>query len=169
MNYGELDRNGRCGVIEGVEQIPLRRIPDSRGRIVHFMRKTDEAFQDFDVQEVYFSWVYSGAIKAWHRHTEMTLNYAVLVGDIKLVLFDSRIDSPSYGELEEIYLGEHSPHGIIRVPPMIWNGFMAVGNANALVANVTDVVHRPDEIQRMTLYEFQRDHYEYDWHESFIG
>ena len=32
----------------------------------------------------------SGAIKAWHLHKEMTLNYAVILGEIKFVLYDDR-------------------------------------------------------------------------------
>ena len=39
----------------------------------------------------------SSKIKAWHYHELMTLNYAVVDGEIKLVLFDNRPESKSKG------------------------------------------------------------------------
>ena len=69
--------------IEGVIVTPLRKIPDERGTIMHMLRRDDPHFQAFG--EIYFSTVYPGAIKAWHLHKRMTLNYAVPHGNIKFV------------------------------------------------------------------------------------
>jgi dTDP-4-dehydrorhamnose 3,5-epimerase len=65
-------------MIEGVQVIPLRRIPDERGTVMHMLRSTDPHFTQFG--EIYFSTVYPGVIKGWHRHREMTLNYACVSG-----------------------------------------------------------------------------------------
>ncbi|MFO0972251.1 MAG: dTDP-4-dehydrorhamnose 3,5-epimerase, partial [Phycisphaerae bacterium] len=88
--------------IDGVRIVPLRRIPDERGTIYHMLRCDDPHFQRFG--EIYFSSIHPGAIKGWHRHAEMTLNYAVVVGRIKLVLFDDRAGSPTRRGLQEIFL-----------------------------------------------------------------
>ena len=48
-----------------------------------------------------FSSVFPGVIKGWHLHRRMTLNYAVPVGLIKLVLYDDREGSSTRGELME--------------------------------------------------------------------
>jgi dTDP-4-dehydrorhamnose 3,5-epimerase len=144
-------------MIDGVQIFDLPVIPDSRGRIHHFMRKSNPMFADFNVQEVYFSWIYSGAVKAWHKHKRMTLNYVVLVGNIKLVLMT---DS---GEVQEIYLGENCPYKMVRIPPGIWNGFMAL-DGSALVANITDCVHDPEEIIREEPHRMV-----YDWDKSRKG
>ena len=77
-----------------IETYPLKVIPDARGRIYHFMRKDMPQFENFDVQEVYFSLIYPGAVKAWHRHKRMILNYVVPVGNIKLVCVDQNNDLP---------------------------------------------------------------------------
>ncbi len=45
-------------MIQGVEVVPLRRIPDERGTIFHMLRATDPHFQKFG--EIYFSTVYKG-------------------------------------------------------------------------------------------------------------
>ena len=81
--------------IDGVQVVPLRRIPDERGTIFHMLRRTDPHFVEFG--EIYFSTIYRGVVKGWHRHDRMTLNYACIAGRIKLVLYDDRLDSPTRG------------------------------------------------------------------------
>ncbi len=133
-------------MINGVKIVSLRKFPDDRGKIMHIMKFTDEAFEKFG--EVYCSTVYPGVIKGWHIHSKMTLNYAVIIGMIKFVLYDDRIDSPTRGELQEIYLGEEN-YVRVTVPPKIWNGFMGIGTRESFVINLTDLSHDPNEINRM--------------------
>lgn len=133
-------------MIKGVEVHPLRQIPDERGKVMHMLRRDDAWFREFG--EIYFSVVFPGAIKAWHLHTRMTLNYAVPSGRIKLVLYDDRADSLTRGELQEIFTGEDS-YALVVVPPGVWNGFKGVGAAPAIVANCATIPHDPDEIVRM--------------------
>jgi dTDP-4-dehydrorhamnose 3,5-epimerase len=144
-------------VIDGVGIYPLRQIPDERGRILHMLRSTDPHFERFG--EIYFSLVHPGVVKGWHRHKVMTLNYAVVVGTIKLVLFDDRPGSSTAGELAELYPGEGN-YVLVKVPPGVWNGFKGVGTQSALVANCATHEHHPDEIERLDPF---RSHIPYDW------
>jgi dTDP-4-dehydrorhamnose 3,5-epimerase len=132
-------------VIDGVAIRPLRQLLDERGKVMHMLRANDPHFQAFG--EIYFSTVYPGAIKAWHLHERMTLNYAVPHGGIKLVLYDDRPQSPTRGELQEIFLGPDN-YQLVTIPPLVWNGFKGVGTEAALVANCSDLPHDPTEIQR---------------------
>ena len=66
------------GMIEGVQVVPLRRIPDERGTIYHMMKSTDAHFSAFG--EIYFSTLYRGVVKGWHKHGDMTLNLPVSPG-----------------------------------------------------------------------------------------
>jgi dTDP-4-dehydrorhamnose 3,5-epimerase len=133
-------------MIDGVVVTPLRQIPDERGKIMHMLRSDDPQFERFG--EIYFSMVYPGAIKAWHLHTKMTLNYAVVAGMVKLVLYDPRPSSPTKGEVQEIFLGEQN-YVRVKIPPGIYNGFKGIGAAPALVANCSTIPHDPAEIQRL--------------------
>lgn len=133
-------------MIEGVQVHPLRQIPDERGKIMHMLRADSEHFQKFG--EIYFSCVYPGAIKAWHLHREMTLNYTVIVGHVKLVIYDDRNESPTRGELQEFFIGE-SNYCLVTIPPMVWNGFKGIGDTMAIVANCSTIPHDPVEIQRL--------------------
>ena len=93
-------------MIDGASFVPLRRIPDERGTIMHMLRRDDPHFVDFG--EIYFTTVYQGAVKAWHRHRELTLNYACPFGRVKLVLYDDREGSATRGTLVEAFLGPDS-------------------------------------------------------------
>ncbi|MDG6249889.1 MAG: dTDP-4-dehydrorhamnose 3,5-epimerase family protein [Methanocalculus sp.] len=134
-----------AGMIEGVQIIPLRTILDERGMVRHMMRTTDPHFSEFG--EIYFSVIFPGAIKAWHVHRKMELNYAVISGNIKLVLYDARKDSQTQGELQEIFMGEDN-YVLVKVPPHVVNGFTGVGGEKAIVANCATIPHDPDEIER---------------------
>ena len=133
-------------MIDGVKVTPLRQIADERGKIMHMLRADAPHFQKFG--EIYFSGVYPGAIKAWHIHREMTLNYAVIHGMIKMVLFDDREGSGTRGKLMELFIGE-ADYCLVTVPPMVWNGFKGFGDKMAIVANCATIPHDPAEISRL--------------------
>lgn len=113
---------------------------------MHMLRATDPHFERFG--EIYFSVVYPGVVKGWHRHSKMTLNYAVVSGMIKLVLHDDRPESPTRSLVQEIFMGEAN-YCLVRIPPMVWNGFKGVGTAPAIVANCSTIPHDPSEIERL--------------------
>ena len=133
-------------MIEGVSITPLTQILDERGKVMHMLRADSPAFEAFG--EIYFSCVYPGAVKAWHRHKRMTLNYAVPHGSIKLVLFDDRKESPTLNEVMEVFLGPDN-YSLVTIPPMVWNGFKGIGRQMAIVANCATHSHDPDEIERL--------------------
>jgi len=133
-------------MIKGVKIKPLSKIADERGVIFHMLRRDDPDFKKFG--EIYFSLVYSGVVKGWHLHTKMTLNYAVIQGMIKLVLFDDRKGSPTRGEIMEIFTGEGN-YSLITIPPEVWNGFKGIGVKPAIVANCATIPHDPKEIKRI--------------------
>jgi dTDP-4-dehydrorhamnose 3,5-epimerase len=133
-------------MIAGVETIPLLRIQDERGFVMRMLRADDPHFSAFG--EIYFSVIYPGIIKGWHLHSRMTINYAVVQGNIKLVLYDQRKESRTYRQLQEIVFGQIN-YQLVRVPPGVVNGFTAVGGAGAVVANCADIPHDPTEITRI--------------------
>lgn len=143
-------------MIEGVQVIPLRRIPDERGTVMHMLRRTDPHFIEFG--EIYFSSVYQGVVKGWHRHREMTLNYACVDGRVKLVLFDDRDGSPTRGEVMEVFLGPDD-HSLVIVPPEVWNGFKGMSD-RAIIANCCTHPHDPSRSDRLDPFDNE---IPYDW------
>ena len=144
-------------MIDGVQVNPLRQILDERGKVMHMLRRDSNWFTEFG--EIYFSTVKPGAVKAWHIHKKMILNYAVPIGKIKLVLYDDRDGSPTKGEIQEIFLGPDD-YNLVVIPPLIWNGFKGVGSITSLVANCASIPHDPAEIDRV---EPDKNSIPYDW------
>ncbi|HEX3084310.1 MAG TPA: dTDP-4-dehydrorhamnose 3,5-epimerase family protein [Pyrinomonadaceae bacterium] len=144
-------------MIEGVVVTPLRQIFDERGKVMHMLREDSEVFARFG--EVYFSCTYPGAIKAWHLHKQMTLNYAVVHGEIKCVLYDDRPDSSTRGCVEEYFLSPEN-YCLVTVPPLIWNGFKGIGDKVSIVANCATLPHDPLEIERKSAFDPS---IPYDW------
>ena len=133
-------------MIDGVLIRPLKQIPDERGKIMHMLKATDPHFEKFG--EIYFSTVYPGVVKGWHRHSQMTLNYAVVTGMVKLVLYDDRPESPTRSQIQEVFLGDSS-YCLVKIPPRIWNGFKGTGTVPAILANCATHPHDPEEIERL--------------------
>ena len=143
--------------ISGVRIVPLRKIPDERGVVMHMLRADAPHFERFG--EIYFSSVYPGVVKAWHLHRDMTINYAVPLGTIRLAMYDERVDSPTRGRVMELFVGD-SNYCLVTVPPGVWNGFKGVGTSMALVANCATTPHDPAEITRLDPFA---NHIPYDW------
>jgi dTDP-4-dehydrorhamnose 3,5-epimerase len=144
-------------MIEGVTVTPLRQFFDERGRVMHMLREDSPTFKRFG--EIYFSWTHPGAIKAWHLHKRMTLNYAVVYGEIKFVLYDDRPGSSTYGRIEELFLSPEN-YCLVTVPPLLWNGFKGIGDKSAIVANCATLPHDPDELERIPPFDAR---IPYDW------
>lgn len=137
-------------MIDGVQIIPLKTIMDERGMVRHMLKSTDSHFTSFG--EIYFSVIYPYAIKAWHIHKKMTLHYAVISGNLKIVLYDARKDSPTFRELQEIFIGEDN-YALVIIPPYVVNGIKATGNEKAILANCASIPHDPEEIERLNPFD----------------
>tara|TARA_Y100000589_G_scaffold329472_1_gene376133 strand:- start:2681 stop:3130 length:450 start_codon:yes stop_codon:yes gene_type:complete len=144
-------------LIEGVIITPLKQFFDERGKVMHMMKNNSPQFKKFG--EIYFSCTNPNAIKAWHLHKKMTLNYAVVSGSIKCVLYDDRSDSPTKGLIEEYFMSPED-YFLLTVPPLIWNGWKSIGNNISIVANCSDIPHDPDEIERKAI---ENSDIKYDW------
>ena len=144
-------------MIHGVAVRPLQQIPDERGKIMPMLCRDDSWFKEFG--EIYFSMIYPGVVKGWHLHKTMALNYAVVSGMIKLVLYDARSGSPTRGKVQEIFTGEDH-YALVTVPYGVWNGFKGMGVKPAIVANCATLAHDPKEITRLNPFSKK---IPYDW------
>ena len=145
--------------IEGVKIIKLKKIPDERGTIYHMLRSSDDHFTKFG--EIYFSKIYKGAIKGWHIHKQITLNYCVVSGMVKLVLFDIRNNSSTQGNLIELFIGDDN-YNLVVIPPGVANGHKGI-TETALLANVPDVPHDKLDVTEMKRIDPHDNDIPYDW------
>lgn len=147
-------------MIQDVKIVKKQVINDERGKIVHMLRNDDKNFLKFG--EIYFSYVYPNMIKAWHIHKKMTLNYVAAFGKIKLVLYDDRKNSKTFGKIQEIFLSNEN-HLLVSIPPNIWNGFTSADENLAVLANCSDIPHDKTEISRLS---FDDPKFPYNWNNN---
>ena len=134
-------------MINGVLVKKLKVIPDERGRLMEILRADDECFQKFG--QVYMTTAYPGVVKGWHYHKKQADNMAVVKGMMKIVLYDGRKESATYGEINEIFAGIHNPV-LVHIPPLVYHGFKCISEKEAVVINTTTEVYnysQPDEFR----------------------
>jgi len=145
--------------IHGVKTKTLRLIPDERGWLMEIMRADDaEVFVKFG--QVYVSATYPGVVKAWHYHEKQIDNFACVAGMVKLVLVDTRGDSPTNGAVNEFFIGAQNPM-LVQVPNLVYHGWKCISTETALVVNVPTepyVYAEPDEYRLEA-----HDTLPYDW------
>jgi dTDP-4-dehydrorhamnose 3,5-epimerase len=120
-------------MIEGVQSKRLKVIPDERGLLMEMLRCDDPLFQKFG--QVYLSVVYPGVVKGWHYHRNQTDHFVFVKGMAKVVLYDRREGSPTRGEVNEFFMGEHNPL-LLLIPPGVLHGMKGVGTEPAFLVNI---------------------------------
>ncbi|HVZ99250.1 MAG TPA: dTDP-4-dehydrorhamnose 3,5-epimerase family protein [Caulobacterales bacterium] len=119
--------------IEGVIVTPLKVLPNERGRLMEVQRRDDPGFPGFG--QVYVTQSFANVVKAWYRHRTQVDQLAAITGLVKLVLYDDRPESGTRGACDEILMGELAPK-LVLIPPGVWHGFKAVGDAGAFLLHL---------------------------------
>jgi len=132
-------------MIAGVEIKQLKPNADERGFLMEILREDDELFAHFG--QVYVSLNYPGVVRAWHYHKLQDDLMAVVKGMIKLVLYDAREGSPTQGQVEEHFLGEHN-NILVKIPIGVLHGYKTIGVEPSLLLNFPNRAYnrtQPDE------------------------
>lgn len=128
--------------ISGLKIKRIEKITDDRGQLLHFLKKDSAEFKQFG--EVYFSLTYQNIIKGWKKHLQMTQNFVCPFGEIQLVIYDERENSTSHGQVEVLKFGLDN-YQLITIPPGLWYSFRAISSPHAIICNLTDIPHTPNE------------------------
>jgi len=136
--------------MDGVTLTPLKQITHPKGDIFHAMKASDDGFSGFG--EAYFSTVNQGEVKGWKKHTEMTLNLVVVIGEIEFVVYD---DNSFYS----VKLSKNN-YQRLTVEPGLWLAFKGVSAENMLL-NLASIEHNTNESENVDMYGF-----DYNWNET---
>ena len=108
-------------MIEGVELKGLVTYPDERGFFREIVRNTEEIIREGWAQASH-SMMYPGVAKAWHVHRTQIDWWYVPAGNLKVALYDMREDSPTRGQLQEVFLGDQYEAQLLKIPPGVAHG-----------------------------------------------
>ncbi|MFA5389682.1 MAG: dTDP-4-dehydrorhamnose 3,5-epimerase family protein [Candidatus Omnitrophota bacterium] len=146
-------------MIDGVKIKKLKIIPDERGRLMEILRSDEPVFEKFG--QVYMTTAYPGVTKAWHYHKLQDDHFTCISGVMRLALYDSRKDSPTYKEVNDFIISLDNPI-LVKIPKLVYHGFKCVSAQEAMVINVPTMPYNykaPDEYR---LDAFDND-IPYDW------
>ena len=136
--------------LEDILITPLTQVETLGGDVLHAMKASDIGYAGFG--EAYFSWINSGTIKAWKRHTRMVMNLVVPVGMVRFV-FHLENEQPAKN-FRVIDIGRDN-YARITVPFGIWFAFQGLEKPHNLVLNMSNILHQPDEVERKSLNEIK--------------
>ena len=136
--------------MDGVTLTPLKQITHPKGDIFHAMKASDDGFSGFG--EAYFSTVNQGEVKGWKKHTEMTLNLVVVIGEIEFVVYD---DNSFYS----VKLSKNN-YQRLTVESGLWLAFRGISVENMLL-NLASIEHNTNESENVDMYGF-----DYNWNET---
>jgi dTDP-4-dehydrorhamnose 3,5-epimerase len=139
-------------MIKDVQVIDLVAHYDDRGYLIEIVREADDPDPHGVVHQ--FGQVYlvgdmvRGTIRAYHKHQELWDWFFISHGSAKFVLKDDRADSPTYGEMMTIVVGERRPR-LIVVPPGVYHGWMSLEDDTQMVSTASHTYNReqPDEVR----------------------
>jgi len=126
--------------MDGVTLTPLKQITHPKGDIFHAMKASDDGFSGFG--EAYLSTINQSEVKGWKKHTEMTLNLVVVIGEIEFVVYD---DNRFYG----VKLSKNN-YQRLTVEPGLWLAFRGLDSENMLL-NLASIEHDPNESENVDL------------------
>ncbi len=149
-------------MIDGVKVKNLRKIPDERGKLMEILRNDDELFLEFG--QVYVTTALPGVVKAWHYHKLQTDNITCVFGKVVLALYDSRKDSPTFGEVNDFILDLDEPK-LVHIPPMVFHGFKCTADHESYVMNVPNLSYNYEKPDEYRLDPYEND-IAYNWREK---
>jgi dTDP-4-dehydrorhamnose 3,5-epimerase len=122
--------------IDGVQFRPTRPVPHEDGHVAEVARASWDVLGGPIVQ-VHTTTTFQGRIRAWGLHQAATDRLFVVSGLVKIVIFDGRIGSPTYGRVNEFTVSEKNP-GLLIIPPDLYHGWKNMGTTEAIIINMPD-------------------------------
>jgi dTDP-4-dehydrorhamnose 3,5-epimerase len=127
--------------ISGVIYKPLVIYPDQRGWLAEIFRQ-DEVATDHVPVMAYVSVTKPGVGRGPHAHRDQTDMFCFMgPGNFRVVLWDNRADSPTFGTRQDFHLGESCP-AVLIVPPGVVHGYRNVGDGPGFVCNFANRLYR---------------------------
>ena len=137
-------------LIEGVRLQALALWPDDRGYFLEIARLRQGLIAEFaaDSTQVSAALNYPGIIKAFHYHRFQTDFWVPAAGLLQVALVDLRIDSPTFGVKNTLYVGALRPWQVV-IPPGVAHGYKVIGEQPSVLVYVTDRTYNPADEGRI--------------------
>lgn len=149
------------GLIAGVAAQPFPIYPDDRGYFLEVQRIGRGLIANFlsETTQISAAINFPGTIKAFHYHLHQTDCWTPVKGMFQVALADLRLDSPTFGQRNTLYVGGLRPWHVL-IPPGVAHGYKVIGGDEALLVYLTDRFYNPKDEGRIP---FDDPSIGYDW------
>ena len=116
--------------------VTVRRLPthaDARGSVMELY----DLRWGFHPDPLVFAYTFTirpGVVKGWGLHKRHQDRYAIIQGEMLLVLYDPRPESPTCGEVCSIVLSDRD-RCLVNIPENVWHADYNMGTLDVLVVN----------------------------------
>lgn len=122
-----------AGHLDGVRVARPTVHVDHRGALLEIF--TAEEFWDVPYAYAYQTSVRPGMLKGWFQHHQKLDRYHIVSGELLVLLYDDRPESPTRGQLQKLVIGETSGVRGVLIPQRIWHLSYNVGQGDAILLN----------------------------------
>jgi dTDP-4-dehydrorhamnose 3,5-epimerase len=136
-------------LIDGVRLRDAPRHADERGALCEILDPR-WGFTDDALVYVYLATLRPGAVRGWVVHLEQNDRLFVYAGVLKVVLYDARTDSDTYGRVNVFHLGEHRP-ALIGIPRGVYHAVKNVSDHEGAFVNLPSEPYRHDDPDKYRL------------------
>ena len=133
--------------IDGVKTRAMPNHIDHRGTVFEIFEGDLEFWETPIVYAYQFS-IRPGMVKGWGLHEQKRDRYTIITGEVLVVLYDARPDSPTHGVIQKVYLSDRGERQVI-IPPFVWHLNVNLLETEARLLNFpTEVYHHeaPDRL-----------------------
>ncbi len=148
-------------LIDGIGIEPFAVWPDDRGYFLEIARMDEGMAGELSPQDAQVSAAasYPGTIKAFHFHQHQTDYWVVVAGMFQVALADLRVDSPTFGVKNTLYVGSLRPWRVM-IPPGVAHGYKVVGTDTGILTYLTSRKYDPADEGRIP---YDDPSIAYDW------
>ena len=124
---------------------------DNRGRLFEFFSGVDQFWAD-PVVFGHISSVRPNCVKGWSLHFHKNDRYTLVSGEVFVALWDARLDSPTHGLVQRVYLAPDSVRQVL-IPAGVWHAAINLGIDEAFIINMPTQPYdhaSPDKVRLCT-------------------
>lgn len=122
---------------------------DERGALYELFNPA-WGWSDAPLVYAYTTSIRPGVIKGWGMHKEHEDRYFIMSGEMEVVLYDARPDSPTLGLVSQIAMSEAN-RGLINIPAGIWHADRNLGSKDVVFINFPTVAFNHDDPDKYRL------------------
>jgi len=128
--------------VHGVKIKKVLTHADDRGYLREVLREDDAFLTRWEQTTV--TKAFPGVIKAFHWHAQQDDVWYFVSGNARVVIYDRRPDSPTFGQTQVTLAGDHNPVTVL-IPRGTAHGYQVLGNEPAVLMYHASEMYNPSD------------------------